>query len=193
MGSYHVWEAEAAFDPEQPFYSNAPPCAPIMAHNSGRYDPFTECTPVFYLTKELTPEKDIAVKAAIYKEDPGYGNGFGESEYSDFDDEYEGDWGDIGNRKRKDSRFVPWEDDDDASLDDIFNILVDVYNYLEMGRQCLNSFYIDRDSPTDGCLLLVQADFYLSEKNYTTARHDCTHSERIPIYSDSRRKSPYCN
>ncbi|KAJ5113278.1 hypothetical protein N7456_001812 [Penicillium angulare] len=160
-----VSEAEAAFDPEQPFYSNPPPWAPITAYNNGEYDPFTECIPVFYLTKELTPEQDLAVKAAISKKDPGYGNESGQLEDSDFDDEDEYEWGGIDERKRKDARFVPWEKDDDATLDDIFKILVEVYNYQGMGYQCLNIFCIDRDSPTDRCLLLVQADLYLSGKS----------------------------
>jgi hypothetical protein len=101
----------------------------------------------FYLTNKLTAEEDCAVRAELFKFDPGF------------------DWEGCG---PKIACFVPWtpptEDPTrDGTLQDMWDVFSYLYTY-KRGRSVpyrtsLPTFFIDQQSAIDKMVIAVHADY----------------------------------
>ncbi|PWY89215.1 hypothetical protein BO70DRAFT_359500 [Aspergillus heteromorphus CBS 117.55] len=121
---------ELMFPPSRPFY-----------HDPVRWRPTQRglnCVPMFYLTRNITPEQDEAIKAEIRT--------LGEVDQPESGDKL--------------SIFVPWEGDEpDGTLDDVWKIFWEVNRHNRRTGSRFPIFFIDHLTLVDNTVLLVEPDY----------------------------------
>lgn len=148
---YNIDLVEAAYNPDQPYYYNPPIWEAVSNSYTDQYLLDYDWIPVFYLTKHLTDSEDLVLRKEIYKVDGQDRYGIGPEAALDYDTE-----------QRKDVCFVPWEHNEDGTLDDIWNIVLKIYKHEGFGRRFQRFFCLDRQSVEDQKLIVVEPDFYLA-------------------------------
>ncbi|KAJ5672113.1 hypothetical protein N7507_001240 [Penicillium longicatenatum] len=148
---YSIDLVEAAYDPDQPHYHNPPVWEAVGNSLTDQYLHDYGSISVFYLTKHLRDSEDLILRKEIHKVD-------GEDRYDiDPDDDMDYYWD-----QRKDVCFVPWECDEDGTLEDIWNLVLKIYKHEGFGRRFQRFFCLDRQSVEDQTLIIVEPDFFLS-------------------------------
>ncbi|KAJ5760620.1 hypothetical protein N7520_007776 [Penicillium odoratum] len=150
---YNIDLIEATHHPDQPFYWNPPIWMPGGTSVANECLLNNSCISVFYLTKHLTASEDRVLRKEIHKVN-------GQDRY-DLDPEDSPDEFDLEDEPEKMVCFVPWERDEDGTLDDIWNITLEIYKHEGYGRQFTRFFCLDRQSVVDRTLIIVEPDFYL--------------------------------
>ncbi|KAJ6096045.1 hypothetical protein N7486_006791 [Penicillium sp. IBT 16267x] len=148
---YSIDLVEAAYNHDQPYYHNPPIWEAVGNSSADKYLRDYGWISVFYLTKHLTDSEDLILRKEIHKVD-------GQDRY-DIDPDLA-----IGYyyEQRKDVCFVPWERDEDGTLDDIWNIVLKIYKHEGFGRRFQRFFCLDRQSVEDQTLIIVEPDFFLA-------------------------------
>ncbi|KAJ5648615.1 hypothetical protein N7490_004987 [Penicillium lividum] len=140
-------QIEGVCDPDQPWYFNPPSWRP--ANDDKELRPGREdigYASVFYLTKDFPENRDRQIRKDLMKDDVD----------EDIDSDSEND-----PPLPKGVCFVPWDGKDDATQEDIWNIVWEFYKYEGLGRMCPSFFCIDQTSASDmGTVLLVKPDIF---------------------------------
>ncbi|KAJ5662784.1 hypothetical protein N7462_011710 [Penicillium macrosclerotiorum] len=97
-----------------------------------------ETNMTFYLTKHLTTQEDEAIQMELRTDD-----------FGQFNEDFE-------------ICRIPWESEEDGTLDDIWNILWTIYRHDGAPPVCF--FCIDREAAVDLDVLLVKPDFYWGDR-----------------------------
>lgn len=142
-----IEKIEGVCDPDQPWYYNPPSWRP--ANDDKRLRPGTEDTgyvSVFYLTENVPEDRDRQIRKGLMESDV--------DEDVDSDSENEP-------VVPKGVCFVPWDSKDDATQEDIWNIVWEFYKSEGLGPRCPSFICIDQTSASDiGTVLLVKPDIF---------------------------------
>jgi hypothetical protein len=143
-------DTELLYPPDDPFYVSTPPWQPTTCS--------VNWVSAFYLTNKLTAEQDRAIRAELFKFDPGF------------------DW---EGSPPKTACFVPWtppEDDPirDGTIEDMWDVFWELYTY-KRGRSVpygtsTPTFFIDQQSAIDKTVVAVYADYMFRYKDEELAR-----------------------
>lgn len=142
-----IKQVEGVCDPDQPWYFNPPSWRP--ANDDKELRPGREdigYASVFYLTENFPENRDRQIRKDLMKND------LDEDTYSDSENDPP---------VPKGVCFVPWDSKDDATQEDIWNIVWKFYKCEGLGRMCPSFFCIDQASASDiGTVLLVKPDIF---------------------------------
>lgn len=97
--------------------------------------------PVFYLTKDLSKSESKAILDALQELDD-----------SDADYNVEG-----GREGQKHYSFVPWEKEDDGTVEDMFKLLWHMRNFRGGSGQPSECIFVDKQTAQDGTVILADA------------------------------------
>lgn len=150
-GGYNADLVEATYNPDQPYYYNPPIWEAVGNLFTDKYLVVYNWISVFYLTKHLTDSEDLVLRKEVHKVD-------GQDRY-DIDPDASVNY---DTEQRKDVCFVPWEHDEDGTLDDIWSIVLEIYKHEGFGRRFARFFCLDRQSVEDQTLIIVEPDFFLA-------------------------------
>lgn len=151
--NYNIDLVEAAYNPDQPYYYNPPVWGAVSNSFTHGCLVIYNWISVFYLTKHLTDSEDLALRKEIHQVDGQDRYGIDPDAAMNYDTE-----------QRKDVCFVPWEHDEDGTLDDIWYIVLKIYKHEGFGRRFQRFFCLDRQSVEDQTLIIVEPDFFLAGK-----------------------------